>query len=137
MRTEDHPAPAGEVAGRHLAQRLTEALAARDASALLGLFCRHVEFRGLTPRRFWEAATAAEVVHDVLLGQWFEPSDVIERVEWAETVPVAENTIRLSYRLRVTNPDGAWVVEQQAYCRLHGGGIAGLRVLCSGFLPAG
>lgn len=136
MRTEDHPALAGEVAGRHLGQRLTEALAARDASALLALFGSHVEFRGLTPRRFWEASTPAEVVHDVILGAWFEPSDVIERVEWAETVPVAESTIRLSYRLRVTNPDGAWVVEQQAYCRLHGGAIASLRVLCSGFLPA-
>ena len=136
MRTEDHPALADQAAAGHLAERFTGALAARDASALLALFGSEVDFRALTPGRVWEASTPAAIVHDVILGAWFEPTDVIERVEWAETVPVASRT-RLGYRLRVTSPGGSCTVEQQAYLQLTGGRITWLRLVCSGFIPNG
>jgi len=136
MRTEDHPAPASQAAAGDLAARFTGALAARDASGLLALFGSEVDFRALTPGRVWEASTPAVIVHDVILGAWFEPADVIERVESAETVPVASRT-RLSYRLRVTNPGGSYTVEQQAYLQLTGGRITWLRLVCSGFIPTG
>ena len=134
MRTEDHPVISADAPATHLASRLATALATRDADTLLALFGSEVDFRALTPGRVWEASTPAAIVHDVILGAWFEPTDVIERVEWAETVPVASRT-RLGYRLRVTSPGGSCTVEQQAYLQLTGGRITWLRLVCSGFIP--
>jgi hypothetical protein len=41
----------------------------------------------------------------------------------------------VGYRFRVRNPDGTFVVEQQAYLAALDGQIAWMRVLCSGFRP--
>lgn len=45
------------------------------------------------------------------------------------------NRTRIGYRLRVANPGGTYIVEQQAFCNLTDGKITWLRVLCSGFVP--
>jgi hypothetical protein len=115
-----------------LGQRFAAALAARDVPALRAMFAEEVDFRGLTPGRVWEARTAAAAVEEVILGKWFEPGDVIERVEAVETGTVGDRH-RLGYRLRITNPDGQFIVEQQAFCDLTEGKITWMRVLCSGF----
>jgi hypothetical protein len=39
----------------------------------------------------------------------------------------------LAYRFGVTNPDGRFLVEQQAYLFARDGQIEWMRVLCSGF----
>ena len=44
---------------------------------------------------------------------------------------------RVGYRFRVRNPDGLFEVEQQAYIEERDGRIGWMRVLCSGFRPAG
>ena len=108
------------------------ALAAKDTSTLLGLFADDVYFRALTPRRFWEAATPAEVVHDVLY-QWFEPEEVIEDVEEKHTGRVVDRD-RVDYRLRVRTPDGVFAVEQRAYFDTDDAGrISRMQVLCGGY----
>jgi hypothetical protein len=117
-----------------LAHQFSAALAARDAAALRSLFGREVDFRGLTPGRVWEARTPDALVGEVILGSWFGPADVIERVESVQGSQVGTRT-RIGYRLRVRNPEGTFTVEQQAFCDLTGGKITWLRVLCSGFLP--
>jgi hypothetical protein len=136
MRTQDHPVqPADRSNGDSLlAQRFVTALAAKDATALQELFCSQVDFRALTPGRSWEAATAESVVGDVIFGAWFEPSDVIERIESIESGVIGSRR-RIGYRLQVSNPDGAFTVEQQAYVDLDGGKISWLRLVCSGFVP--
>jgi hypothetical protein len=75
------------------------------------------------------------VADDVILGTWFGPGDAIERVEKVETGVVGDR-FRLGYRLRVTNADGRFLVEQQAFLDVTAGRITWLRVLCSGFRPA-
>jgi hypothetical protein len=42
---------------------------------------------------------------------------------------------RVGYRLSVNNPDGRFIVEQQAYLAPDHGQIAWMRVLCSGYRP--
>ena len=42
---------------------------------------------------------------------------------------------RVGYRFSVTNPDGRFLVEQQAYLSARDGQIGWMRVLCSGFRP--
>jgi hypothetical protein len=134
MRTEDHPAFNREASASDLAHRFTAALAAKDAAALRSLFGSEVDFRGLTPGRVWEARAPVALVNDVILGSWFEPGDVIQRIESVQSGRVGTRT-RIGYRLRVENPGGTFTVEQQAFCELTNGKITWLRMLCSGFVP--
>ena len=91
-----------------------------------------VEFRAMTPGRFWEADSADAVVDDILLGQWFEPSDEITEIFEVETATVGSRQ-RVGYRFGVTNSEGDFVVEQQAYFEPDGDQIGWLRIMCAGF----
>ncbi|WP_210650312.1 hypothetical protein [Nocardioides sp. SYSU D00065] len=114
-----------------LGARLAGAIAAKDEDALRALLADDVDFKGLTPGRFWEG-TGPDAVVDVVFGSWFEESDTIERVlDVTERDDVAD-TSHVSYRFDLTNPDGTYVAEQQAYYR-GGETIEHLRILCSGF----
>lgn len=121
-------------AARNFGHMFVEALAAKDAATLTALFGNEVDFRGLTPGQVWEAHTAAEAVSEVILGNWFEPTDIVERVDGIETSVVGDRC-RLGYRLLVTSPAGRFVVEQQAFVEIAEGRITWMRVLCSGFRP--
>ena len=116
-----------------LGARFAAAVAAKDTAAVRALVADDVDFKGLTPGRFWEGSTPDELV--TVLAQWFEPQDhVDDLVEVVESAPVAD-TQHVSYRLRITTPDGPHAVAQQAYYRAEGDRIGYLRVLCSGFRP--
>jgi len=117
-----------------LGERLAEAIAKKDAPAMLALLDAQVDFRGLTPGRFWEASSARELVDDVILGHWFEPTDRIESIESIERGSVADRH-RVAYQFRVVNDDGTFIVEQQAYFEVADDRITMLRVMCSGYRP--
>jgi hypothetical protein len=134
MRTDDHPVVSGEAPASDLALRLVAALAAKDAAALRSLFGSEVDFRGLSPSRVWEARTPDALIHDVILGAWFEAGDEIRRVEWVHASQVGSRA-RIGYRLQVSSAGGCFTVEQQAFLDLTDGKITWLRVLCSGFIP--
>jgi len=110
-----------------------QALASKDYPRLRALLAPDVDFRALTPSRNWEAADSTTVVEDILQ-QWFEESDEIEQVENVETDSFADRE-RVGYRFTVRNPDGRFLVEQQAYLSSRDGRIDWLRVVCSGFRP--
>jgi hypothetical protein len=108
-----------------------QALGAKEADRLLELLDPEVEFRALTPGRSWEADDR-EAVLAILLGQWFEEDDEIQEIELLEGDAFADRE-RVGYRFRVANPDGSFLVEQQAYISERDGQIAWMRVVCSGF----
>jgi hypothetical protein len=112
-------------------KRFAVALSAKDSDQLRGLLADEIDFRGMTPGRFWEASSPSDVL-DVLY-EWFEPSDAIE-----ELIAVADSTVVdrrcVDYRFRVRNDDGLFAVEQRAYYDVDGDGrISLMRVMCSGF----
>jgi len=109
------------------------ALGAKDYSRIRELMDPEIDFRGLTPRRVWEA-TDPDAVISTVLRQWFEDSDEIESLDQLETDAVVDRE-RVGYRFSVRNPDGRFLVEQQAYISARGGRIVWMRVLCSGFRP--
>jgi hypothetical protein len=111
------------------------ALAAKDSDRILELMHPEIDFRAMTPSRFWEAADR-EAVLSVLLRQWFEDSDEIEALGRLESDAFADRE-RVGYRFSVRNPDGRFLVEQQAYLSERDGRIGWMRVLCSGYRPAG
>ena len=132
--TEDPspPVPA-PVHGSPLGSAFAHALARKDFAAVEGILHPDVDFRGMTPSRFWEATSASSVIDEVLR-LWFEETDEIEALERMEADALADRR-RVAYRLRVRNPEGSFVVEQQAYYAERDGRIGWMRVLCSGFRP--
>ena len=109
------------------------ALAAKDAHRIRALLHPEIDFRGITPNRTWEA-TDADAVISTLFDYWYEDSDHIEGLEGLETGTVVDRE-RVGYRFSVTNPDGRFLVEQQAYLSTRDGRIDWMRVVCSGFRP--
>jgi hypothetical protein len=122
-------------AAEELGSEFARALAARDAARIGALLHPEVDFRALTPGRAWEAS-APDAVLSTLFESWFGDSDDIRSLDAIETGEVADRR-RVAYRLTVTNPDGRFVVEQQAYWSARNGQIDWMRVLCSGFRPVG
>jgi hypothetical protein len=116
-----------------LGAEFARALAAKDFDRVRDLLHPEIDFRGMTPSRAWEARDPESVVAEVLR-QWFEDSDRIDAVERVETDSFADRE-RVGYRYTVTNPDGRFVVEQQAYIEPREGRIGWMRVMCSGFRP--
>jgi hypothetical protein len=116
-----------------LGERFVDALARKDVPGLKALLRKDVDFRGMTPRAFWEASDADAVVDDILLGKWFEEQDVIKEVLAVETSTVAKRH-RVTYRFRIAGGDGDYLAEQQAYLDADGDQIGWLRIMCSGFV---
>ncbi len=111
------------------------AFAAKDADAIVALLHPEIDFRGLTPRRVWDASNPDQVL-EVLLGNWLEPSDRVLALERVESDAFADRE-RVGYRLSVENDEGRFEFEQQAYLSTRDGRIDWMRVVCSGFRPAG
>ena len=101
-----------------LGSQFVAALAVKDTDRLVALFAPNVDFRAMTPGRFWEADSPQRVVDEVPY-QWFEPHDVIERVDHIEAGYVADRK-RIDYRFLVRSPDGLFLVEQRAYFDVDG-----------------
>jgi hypothetical protein len=121
------------MARRSLGREFARALAAKDYDRIETLLDPHVDFKGLTPKRFWEASDAQSVIRDVLM-KWFEESDEIEELKQTESGSVVDRD-RVSWLLSIKTPDGRYEVEQQAYYETGGDKITYMRVLCSGFRP--
>ncbi len=116
-----------------LGAAFARALAAKDPDRLRDLLHPEIEFRALTPRRSWEA-NDPEATIAILLGTWFDESDKIEAIEQLDSDAFADRQ-RVGYRFSVSNPEGQFLVEQQAYLSEHDEQIGWLRVLCAGYRP--
>jgi hypothetical protein len=116
-----------------LGSTFAAALADKDFDRIGELLHPQIDFRGLTPRRFWEADDAEAVVSGVLR-EWFEDSDEIEELVALESGAFADRE-RIGYRFRVRNPEGLFEVEQQAFIGERDGRIGWMRTVCSGFRP--
>jgi hypothetical protein len=114
-----------------LGGEFASALGAKDFGRIAELLHPEVDFRGVTPRRSWEAADSGTLIAAVLR-QWFDDSDEIEAVERIETDAFADRE-RVGYRFRVRNPEGLFVIEQQAFIAEREGRIGWMRLACSGF----
>ncbi len=115
-------------------ERFARALADKDAVGLKELLRSDVDFRAMTPGKFWEAGDVDVIVDETILGTWFAPERRITEVLAIETDSVG-SLDRVSYRFKVKRPEGDSVIEQQAYFETDGEKISWLRIMCSGFIP--
>ena len=117
-----------------IGERFARAITTKDSAGLKELMRPDIDFRAMTPAKFWEATDPDEVVDQAILGTWFSPERRIVEVLAVETDTVGSRE-RVGYRFRVERPDGEFVIEQQAYLETDGETISWLRILCSGFVP--
>ncbi|HEU4998030.1 MAG TPA: hypothetical protein VFT68_03725 [Lapillicoccus sp.] len=114
-----------------VAERFVQAYTGHNRADLLGVLAPDVDFRGMTPGRFWEASTAEDLVDNVLF-HWIDVHDVVQQVLALDRDWMADRE-HVSFRLSVHTPDGHHLVEQQAYLMVDDGLISWLRMMCSGF----
>ena len=62
-----------------LGPRFAQALATKDADALRAALHPEVDFRALTPNRFWEAH-GRDAVIEIVFGDWFGSHDELEEL---------------------------------------------------------
>lgn len=115
-----------------LGERFAKALAAKDEAEVRAITSPDLDFRAMTPRRFWEAHTHDDLV-TVLFGNWLEPSDEVVALLGTSTGEVSTRQ-HVSYRLHLRNADGDSVMEQQMYYQAADGRITWARIMCSGFV---
>ena len=113
-----------------LGRRFVEALAIKDAEALRAVMHPEVDFRGLTPNRFWEAHDR-DAVLEILFGAWFEPHNELDELVLMQSDAFADRE-QIRFRFRGRNRDVPMIVEQQAYLTERDGLIGWMRVVCSG-----
>lgn len=115
------------------ADRLVDAVVARDFAAARALMHPEVDFRAMTPNRVWEADGPADV--EAHLRTWLaDPDEEIAAIEPLASASV-EDTARVAWLVRGRKADGPFVFEQQAYVRERDGRIGWLRVMCTGSVP--
>jgi ketosteroid isomerase-like protein len=110
------------------------AFVGKDADRVRDLLHPEVDFHALTPSRSWEAS-GPDAVLEVLFDNWLEDKDHVDALERVDGDMVVDRE-RVGYLFSVTNPDGRFLVEQQAYLSIRDGRIDWIRVVCSGFRPA-
>jgi len=117
----------------HLGEILVEAIVAHDWDRIAALFEVDARFRAVVPQDtpFRDRTGPAEVAAQ--FRRWFGDADVTELV--TSSVEPMEDRLRVSYRIHEHEPDGWYVVEQQAYITPGERGIAFLNLVCSGFRP--
>jgi TusA-related sulfurtransferase len=113
------------------AEQFLAALTSQDFAAVEALFHPEVRFRALT-------ATSTREVRDAgtatgWLKRWFGTARVAEVVHSA--VGMLADRHHVTYRLRLLEDDGWYLIEQQAYLTVENGTICDVALLCSGFLP--
>ncbi len=115
-----------------LGKEFVRSLAAKDAVRLKGTLEPQIDFKAMTPSRFWESDSANEVVDDFMLSRWFKPTDSIEALEHLEATSVGARQ-RVAYRMRVRRDGDVFVVEQQAYFDVEQDRMSWLRIMCAGY----
>jgi len=114
-------------------EAFAKALAAKDDAAVRAVTSENLDFRAMTPGRFWEASTRDELV-EILFGSWLEPTDEVMSLVSTSTGEVSTRQ-HVAYRLHLRNADGEALMEQQMYYNVTDGRISWARVMCSGFVP--
>jgi hypothetical protein len=120
--------------GALLGPAFAHALARRDFHQVAEVLCPDIDFGALTPRRTWAAASAEDTVR-VLRG-WFDEATLVEEVIGVHADAVADRHC-VTYRFAGDRPQGPFVIEQHAYFSDRDGRIGWMRLICSGFRPAG
>jgi hypothetical protein len=137
MTTPRNHRTAGVVPESALAGSFLDGLAAQDFARLGSALAADACLRALLPSGLWEWAGAGAIAHR--FERWFGDTEDFDLIEAA--VGEIGGRLYLHWRLRLRAErlgTGWFTVEQQAYADTdESGRIAGLDLLCTGYLPEG
>jgi TusA-related sulfurtransferase len=111
---------------------MVDAIVAVDRTALAHVFAADVRLRASLPQRDVQCSDQAAAV--ALIAGWFE--DATDIVTLERGVDNVADVLSARWRLRLRERADELVVEQQAYCSIHNGLVASVRLMCSGFRPS-
>jgi SnoaL-like domain len=115
-----------------IAERLLDAVTARDYGAIETCFADNATFDVLTPHRLREHRSAAEATERYRA--WLEPLERFEVLE-RDAVAIADR-VRIRYLFRGRDPRSGWQLnEHTGYAVVQHGRIASMTVTCAGFRP--
>jgi hypothetical protein len=120
--------------GVDLGRRFIDGIVAHDWQAIADCFEPEAHFRAVIPTANpFRDHVGGDAAADQLR-RWFGDADITELLECV--VEPMEDRFRLAYRIHEREPDGWFVVEQQAYITIGERAIRYMNLLCSGFRPA-
>jgi len=116
-----------------LGRRLIDGIVAHDWSGIQDCFEPDARLRAVVPQEnpFRDRVGGQEAADQIR--RWFGDADVTELVS-SSVEPVGDR-VHVAYRIHEHEPDGWYLVEQQAYIAPGDRGIAYLNLVCSGFRP--
>jgi hypothetical protein len=110
-----------------------EAIARRDWAALERCFAPDVHFQAVVPnaaRPFRDKPDAASAVEQIR--KWFSDADPLVLAD--SEVGMIADRLAIRYRFTGHDPDGDFVVEQDAFAEVSDGRVVSMRLVCSGFI---
>ena len=114
-----------------IGERWAAALRAADFAGLGRCLAPDVRIRAVLPSRFADASGRDEAV--ALLRQWLGGERGFAVL--AASSGMVGDILRLDYRVRISGPEPC-LMEQHGYGQVGADGIADLRLVCSGWIPA-
>jgi hypothetical protein len=122
-----------EALALQLGRRLIDGIVAHDWAEIESCFEPDARLRAVVPKEnaFRDRVGGQEAADQIR--RWFGEADVTELV--SSSVEPMGDRVHISYRIHEHEPDGWYLVEQQAYITLGDQGIAYLNLVCSGFRP--
>jgi len=115
------------------AAAIAAAVAARDSNQLAAAVTDTVRLRALLPGGPVEEHGRDAVV--ARFGGWFAGMDTVDLV--ASAGEAVADRLLIHYRLDVARGSTRWAVTQTAVCKVTGGRLATIDLLCSGFREVG
>lgn len=119
--------------GLAIGQRFIDAIVAHDWAAIAECFEPEGRLRAVVPNRdpFRDRIGGEEAAAQ--LRRWFGDADATELL--SSTVEPMADRFHVAYRIHEHEPDGWYLVEQQAYITMGTHAIAYMNLVCSGFRP--
>jgi hypothetical protein len=114
-----------------IGERWAAALRSADFAGLGRCLADDVRRRAALPSRFADASGRDEAV--ALLRQWLGGNHGFAVL--AASSGAVGDVLRLGYRVRISGPE-PYLMEQHGYGRVGADGVADLRLVCSGWIPA-
>jgi TusA-related sulfurtransferase len=130
--TEQRPQGPTATGSEGVGWEFLAALSARDAVRLEACFHPEAHLRALLPSGPLELSGRATLARR--LTSWFEEASTIQVLD--QCAEAFADRMHLRYRFREGYGDGeSEVIEQDAFCRVEGGRIVAIDLVCSGHRP--
>ena len=115
------------------ARAFVDAIVRHDWDRIAACFAPESHFRAVVPNEspFRDRLGGSEAAAQIQ--RWFGDADITELV--SSVIEAMGDRVHVAYRIHEHEPDGWYLVEQQAFITPSASGFAFMNLVCSGFRP--